>query len=75
MIDPLVNDREDEFQPMGGPSLAAVHRQWLDRGLPSHTWLAWLKEYGEMRSGDLRPVTHAHRENQCCFPRCPRWGS
>lgn len=30
--------REDYFQFVEGPSLAALHRRWLDRGLPAETW-------------------------------------
>jgi len=33
----------DDFQPVSGPSIATLHRQWLDRGLPPHTWAAWLE--------------------------------
>ncbi|MGC5319350.1 hypothetical protein ACPXB5_11490 [Micromonospora arida] len=35
--------REDYFRPMDGPSIAAIHRQWLDRGLPAATWAYFAK--------------------------------
>jgi hypothetical protein len=31
----------DGFERVTGPSLAAIHRQWLDRGLPAETWSRW----------------------------------
>jgi hypothetical protein len=32
-----------EWEPMQGPSIAALHRRWLDQGMPSHTWGTLLK--------------------------------
>lgn len=29
----------DDFRQSDKPSLAALHRRWLDRGLPSRTWV------------------------------------
>lgn len=36
---------EDDFRPVPGPSLAALHRAWLDRGLPAHTWAQWVARW------------------------------
>lgn len=64
----------DDFKPADRPSIAALHRQWLDRGLPSHTWATWLRQYNEMY-GDLpRPVEHTH-VGTACHPGCRRWGT
>ena len=63
----------DDFVPMERPSIAATYRKWLDRGLPSHTWAAWLRRYNEMYGNAARPVDHTHIGN--CAPHCRRWGS
>jgi hypothetical protein len=38
---------DDDFRPADRPSLAALHRRWLDQGLPASTWEAWLRQYNE----------------------------
>lgn len=63
----------DDFKPSGRPSIASLHRQWLDRGLPSQTWATWLRQYNEMYSDVPRPVEHSHIG--ACAPHCNRWGS
>lgn len=37
----------DDFAPIAGPSVAATHRQWLDRGLPASTWVDHVKRSAE----------------------------
>lgn len=64
----------DRFQPMEGPSIAGLHRQWLDRGLPAHTWATWLRQHQETCGSRPRPVEHAHHPSLPCHPRCARWG-
>lgn len=42
----------DDFEPVReGLSLAAVHRQWLDRGLPARTWPAYVARWREANRG------------------------
>jgi hypothetical protein len=65
----------DDFQPVERPSLAALHRQWLDRGLPSHTWPMLLRRYNDLYGDVPQPVEHAHSHTLPCVPHCPRWGS
>jgi hypothetical protein len=33
----------NDFAPIAGPSLATMHRKWLDRGLPASTWAGYAK--------------------------------
>lgn len=35
--------REDYFRPLRSPSIATVHRQWLDRALPAQTWASYAR--------------------------------
>ncbi len=42
----------DDFQPADRPSVAALHRRWLDQGAPSHTWATQVQQYNEM-NGDV----------------------
>lgn len=65
---------DDDFRPAGRPSLAALHRKWLDRGLPSSTWVTWLRQYNEMYGDAPRPVEHTHDQALPCIPSCRRWG-
>jgi hypothetical protein len=65
-------DHDDDFQQIEGPTFASIARQWLDRGLPAHTWLPYLAEW--QRTTDAPVVPHTHSGDQC-HPRCRRWGS
>ena len=71
---------DDDFRQVEGPSIAALHRQWLDRGLPLRTWATWLRQYNEMaRDKDCEtaaaPVQHSHNATLPCYPACRRWGN
>lgn len=37
----------DDFTPVADPSIAAMHRQWLDRGLPAGTWADFVNRSAE----------------------------
>ena len=37
-------DTCDGFRSVEGPTLATVHRKWLDLGLPHSTWPAYAKQ-------------------------------
>lgn len=53
------------------PSLAALHRAWLDRGLPASTWAEWVRRWqaGE-HTHDLNLVEV--RMSDCAFG-CKVW--
>lgn len=60
----------DDFRPITGPTLATVHRKWLDRGMPAATWGAYAQEAAETAAEptytlrytlDGEPVTKAAR--------------
>lgn len=59
------------FRPVNGPSMSTVHRLWLDRGLPAHTFAAWA-------AAGFERHTHNHRvevrlsdcEHGCKVHRC-----
>lgn len=63
-------DDADDFRPVQGPSLASIHRQWLDAGLPAHTWLTYLARWRETQAPEV-PHTHIGQ----CNPACRRWGA
>lgn len=53
---------DDDFRTADGPSVAAIHRQWLDRGLPAHTWPAYLAR--------MQQVRHAHNLDEAEMSDC-----
>lgn len=63
---------EDDFQLVDGPSLAAIHRQWLDRGLPASTWTTYLARWQDTQTPT---ITHTHAATLPCHPACRRWGT
>ena len=38
------DDPCDGWRTLNGPSLATLHRKWLDRGLPAHTWTTFIQD-------------------------------
>lgn len=59
-----MDDMDDDWRTVEGPSLAAVARQWLDRGLPRESWPAWVKQYrdqyGDDRAGSVTWVSRCN---------------